>query len=181
MTARAFQVSPPASYTLPILIGLLCIPLVGLGVAVVAGEDTNDLRKMWPVLLILPAVFGLLLYGYRRRAVTLQDGLLVVRAGLGTRKVATTALDLERARVLDLREHTQLRPALKTGGMSLPGFHAGAFRMRDRLNKGFYLLTDQQRVLWLPQRDGGALLLSLEQPEQLLDALRAVAHPGRAR
>lgn len=83
--------------------------------------------------------------------------------------------------MVDLREHTQLRPALKTGGMSLPGFHAGPFRMRDRLKKGFYLLTDQQRVLWLPQRDGGALLLSLEQPQQLLDALRTVARPARGR
>jgi len=34
------------------------------------------------------------------------------------------------------------------------------------------LLTDLQRVLVLPRRDGSVLLLSLQQPEALLRALR---------
>lgn len=178
---RIFEVSPSPGHALPMLVGLFLLPLIGIGIAMATGEQSTDLRQMWPVLLVLPAVFGLLLLAFRRREVALQDGVLVVRAGLHTRKVAVAALDLDAARVVDVREQTQLRPALKTSGMSLPGFHAGAFRMRDRLSKGFYLLTDPQRVLWLPQRNGGALLLSLVQPQQLLDALRAVAHPQRAR
>lgn len=182
MTApHTFQVSPSPGYTLPILIGLFLIPLIGLGIAFATGDESTDLREMWPVALILPPSFAMVLYAFHRRAVTLQDGLLVIRAGLHTRKVAPSALDLDRARVIDLREHTQLRPLLQTSGMALPGFHAGSFRMRDRLKKGFYLLTDQQRVLWLPQHDGYALVLSLDQPLQLLDALRTVAQARHAR
>ncbi len=180
-TPRTFQVSPPPGYTLPILIGLFVLPLIGLGIAIVTGGESTDLREMWPAALILAASFALVLYAFHRRAVSLHEGILVIRAGLHTRKVAASALDLDRARVIDLREHTQLRPILQTSGMALPGFHAGSFRMRDRFKKGFYVLTDQQRVLWLPQHDGFNLLLSLDQPQQLLDALRTVAQPRHAR
>ena len=38
----------------------------------------------------------------------------------------------------------------------------------------FCLVTDRHRVLWLPQRDGkDQLLLSLQHPQGLLDALKA--------
>ena len=56
----------------------------------------------------------------------------------------------------------------------MPGFHAGRFRLREKFGKAFCLLTDRHRVLWLPLRDGkDQLLLSLEQPQALLDALKA--------
>jgi hypothetical protein len=64
--------------------------------------------------------------------------------------------------------------------MSVIGFAAGHFRLREKFGKAFCLLTDRQRVLWLPLRDGKTqLLLSLERPQALLDALRAQLH-GRA-
>ena len=57
--------------------------------------------------------------------------------------------------------------------MSLPGYQAGHFRLRAKLGKAFCLVTDTRRVLWLPMRDGKQqLLLSLERPQALLDALR---------
>jgi len=58
--------------------------------------------------------------------------------------------------------------------MSMPGFHAGHFRLRGDFGKAFCLLTQRDRVLWLPLRDGKQqFLLSLERPQALLDALRA--------
>jgi hypothetical protein len=124
---------------------------------------------------------SLLYMGLRRRSVTLENDFLVIRAGLNTLRVAVSALDLERARIVDLAEHTELRPMIRTNGMSLPGLHAGWFRMRDRWRKGFYLVTDRRRVLWLPERDGPQLLLSLEKPQALLSALQDMAQRCDAR
>ena len=107
----------------------------------------------------------------KRRRIALEDGVLVVAATLYTRKTAVTALDLAQARIASLDEHTEFRTGMKTNGYALPGFQAGHFRLRNRA-KAFCLLTTQQRVLILPQRDGAFLLLSPERPQALLDALR---------
>lgn len=126
-----------------------------------------------PALLVVLLVLAILLLAMKRRAVELRDGILDIRAAMYRKRVATAELDLQRARIVDLEERTELRPLLKTNGMSLPGFHAGHFRLRDKFGRAFCLLTDRRRVLWLPLRDGkNQLLLSLQQPQALLDALR---------
>lgn len=109
----------------------------------------------------------------KRRRVQRHGQVLQVVAGLFSHRVPIDSIDLERARVVDLDERTELRPAIKTFGMALPGYSAGHFRLRQKLGKAFCLVTDRRRVLWLPLRDGKQqLLLSLEHPHALLDALR---------
>ncbi len=83
-------------------------------------------------------------------------------------------MDLANARIVDLAEHTELRPAFKTNGFGMPGFSAGHFRLRG-LRKAFCLLTDRSRTLVLPLRDGTLLLLSPEKPQVLLQQLRQLA------
>ena len=105
--------------------------------------------------------------------VVLADDHTVVRAGLNTRRVPVNAIELERARILDLDRQVELLPGRKTLGASLPGYQTGWFHTRQ-WGKGFYLLTERQRVLWLPERDGRHVLLSLHQPQMLLAALNAM-------
>lgn len=134
----------------------------------------QSVHGVLPACVIVPLVLAFLLLAMRRRSVTLQDGVLDVRAAMYRKRVAVTELDLERARAVNLAERTELRPWLKSNGMSMPGFHSGHFRLRGDFGKAFCLLTQRERVLWLPLRDGKQqLLLSLERPQALLDALRA--------
>jgi len=107
------------------------------------------------------------------------DGLEVAGALLFARKVPVADLDLDKARILDLGEHTEFRPLLKFGGFALPGFKVGHFLLRNR-RRAFCLLTSSDRTLLLPQRDGKFLLLSPDQPQALLDALRRLAHGTRS-
>ncbi len=157
--------------------------MVGLGgilpLAIIVGvwlsRDAAFTTGVLPALLIIPLVLGLMLLAMARRSVQLRDGVLDVRAAMYRKRVAVAELDLQRARVVDLQEHTELRPVFKTNGIFLPGYHAGHWRLREKLGKAFCLLTDRRRVLWLPAHDGATqLLLSLERPQALLDALRAV-------
>lgn len=109
-----------------------------------------------------------------RRRVVLADGVLKIAAGINTAKIAVDQLDPAAARIVDLDVDKNLAPRTKTMGANLPGLKAGHFRLRDR-RRAFVLVTDRQRVLTLPQRNGRMLLLSLERPQQLLDALARLA------
>lgn len=171
MSTREFAVVPPdlRMALAPLAFGLA----LGLGaIALAAGEDP----RVWLAALPLALVCALVALMLRRRRVRLEDGMLVVEGGLHRARVPVAGLDLAHARVLDLAEHTTLRPLFKRFGMALPGYKAGHFRLRDG-SKAFVLLTDTRRVLVLPETSGRRLLLSLQQPQALLDTLCAAAPP----
>ena len=175
--ARSFAVTPPSPHAWWIMAMLLLLPAVAVVAILFGGEKAADpeaaIGTSVALLVIAVASIGSAI-GLKRRRVQLHGQVLQVVAGLFSHRVPIDSIDLERARVVDLDEHTELRPAIKTFGMALPGYSAGHFRLRQKLGKAFCLVTDRRRVLWLPLRDGkNQLLLSLEHPQALLDALRA--------
>lgn len=99
------------------------------------------------------------------------DTLLVAAALIFARKVPISDLVLDKARVLNLDEHSEFKPMLQLGGFGLPGFRAGHYLLRNR-RLAFCLLTTRRNVLLLPQRDGKLILVSPDKPQVLLDALR---------
>ena len=156
---------------------LLLLPAIAVLAMFFARQNTGDPEALagTSIALVVIAVATIACAaGLKRRRVEFDGHMLLVVAGLFSRRVAVDRIDLERARIVNLEEHTELRPAIKTVGMSLPGYQAGYFRLREKLGKAFCLVTDRHRVLWLPQRDGkDQLLVSLEHPQALLDALKA--------
>lgn len=133
--------------------------------------------RLWLVLPALLVSLALLAFVLGRTRVTLDGGTLTIAAGLHTRRIAVASLDPASALIVDLREHGELRPLVKIFGTRLPGAAMGHFRLRDR-RPAFVLVTDRSRVLVLPQKPGATgtgkvLLLSLQKPQSLLDALHA--------
>ena len=180
---RNFAVTPPPTYSIAFMVALGgALPFLIIAGMLWSGRmDSAGLIRFLPVLVLVTAVLGLSLLAMKRRSVTLAGQVLDVRAALFRERTPVTDIDLEKARVVDLAERMDLRPAVKTMGMSLPGFHAGRFRLRGKLVKAFCLITDRDRVLWLPLHNGkDQLLLSMERPQDLLDALHA-AMGGHAR
>jgi hypothetical protein len=170
-----FAVAPLRKLARVSVVGLLLIlPIALIGLGVVSSRPAGP--GVWLALSAALAVSVLIAAATARRAIVLEADRLTVKAAIYTRRVMVSEIDLERARVLDLAEHPELRPGLKTNGFALPGFSAGHFRGRDR-GKMFCLLTDN-RVLDLPLTDGSRLLISPERPQAVLDALRQRA-PGR--
>jgi uncharacterized protein (TIGR03382 family) len=161
----------------------LWVPLLLSGLALSAGLLSGyrgSVLHMLPVFPIMALGGAGLAWMVRRRRIRLDNRELQITATLYTRKVAVEAIDLSRARVVSLEERTELKPRFKTNGFSAPGFHAGHFRLRN-LTKAFCLITDRTRVLSLPLRDGGQILLSQEKPHLLLDRLRELADIPRRR
>lgn len=167
--SQEFALRPvnPLAFLLP----GIALAAAAAGVAVIAFRGDAKVAWVLPIALLSAAMIGFTL---RRRHVRLEDGVLSIAAGFNSRRVGVGEIDLDGARIVDLAEHTHLKPALKTMGSSLPGYHTGHFRLRDR-SKAFLLLSDRSRVLVLPEKSGRKLLLSLERPQALLDALRRVA------
>jgi len=95
------------------------------------------------------------------------------------KRVPVSAMRLDEARIVDFAEHGRYKPSIKTNGYGVPGFQSGHYRMADR-SKAFCLITDSSRVLYVPLRDGSALVISPDRPRALLDALQALAGPPRA-
>ena len=104
--------------------------------------------------------------------------MLDITATLYRRQLPLAALDMDKAQVLDLDAHREWRPLLRTNGMGLPGLRAGWYRSRN-FTRMFCLLTTWNRVLVLPEHAGGAILLSAERPQDLLQALRDMADASR--
>lgn len=178
-----FPVLPPPVHatTFLVLLGGVVPFLVLAGVLWFRQMDLDGLVRLWPAIVMVVLALGFSLLAMQRRSVNMVGGVLDVRAALFRERTPIADIDLARARVVDLAEHKMLSPVLKTWGMSLPGFHAGRFRLRGKLAKAFCLITDRRRVLWLPLQNGNdQLLLSLERPQALLDSLHA-ATGGRPR
>ena len=175
--SRAFAVTPPPSHAWMVMAMLLLLPAVAVVAIFLFVEKTPNPQAasgMGIALLVIALAAIACVIGLKRRRVQLDGQTLKIVAGLFSHRLPVDRIDLEHARIVNLDERNELRPTLKTFGMSLPGYQAGYFRLRDKLGKAFCLVTDRRRVLWLPQRDGKEqVLLSLEQPQALLDALRS--------
>lgn len=175
-TSHSYAViAPPSAARMIALAIAATVGATGLALALAHNNAGNPFSPaLWMATCAAALALGALCLLQWRRSVALEAGVLVIKAGLNTRRVPASSIELERARIIDLQQRAELLPGRKTLGASLPGYQTGWFRTRQ-WGKGFYLLTARERVLWLPERDGPHLLLSLQQPQALLAALNAMA------
>ena len=172
MTARQeFEVVPAGAFALAFPLSVVGVFAFGLSVALFIGIDQpHVLIGALPAFLVVVPVIALVVRGMRRPLVRLEDGVLQC-GRLPRVRVPVAGLDLEAARIVDLDREPDLRPTFRLLGTSLPGFKAGWFRLRHGV-RAFLIVTARGKVLVLPRRDAGPVLLSVVRPEALLDALR---------
>lgn len=125
-------------------------------------------------LLLMSALWALLDKAMHRHELTLSADSLEVKSSFYSRVVPLSELRLHEARVIDLDERTEFKPAAKSNGYAVPGFHSGHFRLRNR-EKAFVAIAGERRALWLPTVRDAGLLLQPQQPDALLNRLRELA------
>lgn len=177
------QLAPPgerAGLVLFLLVGALPVALVAVSVGLQVMDGAGGTGTLLLAVAITAPAFLALWWVLRvfmhRRALRASIDALDVRSSFYHCHVDLSALDLEQARVVNLDEHPELRPLLKTNGFSLPGFRSGWFRLRNR-RRCFVAMAAGPRVLWLPT-DAHDLLLETRDPSALLSRLRQLATPG---
>lgn len=132
-------------------------------------------------LAIATLITVLLCWLFFRRRVQLDGNVLSVHSTFYSKHTPVQQMDLQHAAVVDLKQDPRHGLRRKTNAYGMPGFHSGHYRLQGG-GKGFALVTDVHRVLVIPVRDGPTLLLSMAEPQSLLDALRRAATPaGRPR
>jgi hypothetical protein len=131
-------------------------------------------RVVW-ILFSIVIVIGslaLLLLGARRPNFEPTPEGLRIRGSLYGRTIPAAQLALEKARVVDLNSVPELQPKWRTNGVGLPGYSAGWFRLRNG-EKALVFLTNRRRALYIPTTAGYSLLISPDDPDALMNEMRA--------
>ncbi|HST44378.1 MAG TPA: hypothetical protein VLK29_04040, partial [Luteimonas sp.] len=108
-----------------------------------------------------------------RHRLSLSTDALLLATGFYRRRVPVASMDLDAARVVDLRERLELRPR-KVNATSAPGLRSGWFRVGGG-RRVLVAMTNGHRVLWIPTRGEFDLMLQVRQPYALLERLTAMA------
>jgi len=127
----------------------------------------------------LLALFVWCAWASRHTVVLVADGGLRIANTPYGRRIPLAELIEEGAIPVDLTRDLEYQPVLRTNGIGLPGYGAGWFRLRDG-QKALAFLTDRRRVLYLPTRAGYGLLVSVADPDRVIDAIRRARQTGAA-
>jgi hypothetical protein len=180
------QLAPPGARSGAWLFALAFVLPVAITVVVVAVAASRagavrqaDYAAAGGITLFCGALWWVLARFMRRQALTLSADALDVRSSFYRFRAPLAELKLEQARVVDLDEHTELKPTLKTNGFSIPGFHSGWFLLRNR-RRTFLAIAAGRRKLWLPGNGRRDLLIEPRDPAALLAQLRTLAESGPA-
>ena len=147
---ESFPIAPAATKAVAFLPVLLAVALI-------------------PVLVIV----GTSLAGARSARFEISPSGLTLRGDLYGRTLAPQQLRPENARRVDLGASPELTPKRRTLGTGLPGYQAGWFRLANG-ERALLYLTDRSRAVYVPTTDGYSLLLSPEDPDGFLSALRSI-------
>jgi hypothetical protein len=173
MNRQDFPIVPTGRFAaaLPLLVGGVFVLGAIVAIVVAPAAPRVLLAALAPLFVVVPLA-GLVAWALRHPRVSLDDGVL--QAGRLPRvRVPVRDFELDAARLVDLDAPAErpLTPLFRLFGTRLPGYRAGWFWLRNRAH-AFLVVTDPRRVLLLPRRDGGPLMLSVERPDALLAALR---------
>jgi len=134
-------------------------------------------KALWIVAVICAVVAIVLLallftaYSSRHSRVEVRADSMKLVGDFWGRTLPLEHLDLAAARVVDLDATPEYYPRRRTFGTGLPGYASGWFRLKGG-GKALVYLTSRRRVVYIPTSQGYALLLSVDEPERLLAALR---------
>lgn len=126
-----------------------------------------------PVLLVA-IVLGSSFIGMRSARFEVSNSGLRLTGDLYGRTIPAADLRGGSASLIDLKETSELQPTRRTFGTGLPGYQAGWFRLRNG-EKALLYVTDPARVVYVPTRADYAVMLSPKNPEEFLNAIRAIA------
>jgi len=171
--SRTLPLAGSLSKPLIWLVAITGVAFVGIAVALTAAIAHTPPAKAPPPYFVY-LVLGVVLLGQllavrmvTRANVSIDQGELVVRTGMGSRRIRLSALRKHGLQIVNLNERRQLRPFLRTWGTGLPGFSGGWFRLRNG-EKALCIVLGRERVSHLrSDEDDLTILLSLAEPEKL--------------
>ncbi|HEV2304657.1 MAG TPA: PH domain-containing protein [Candidatus Acidoferrales bacterium] len=170
--SQTFRIVPARAatiWTLGVIVAFLLILAAAL-LFLSAGH-----RPSW-MFLGLPIIAAAVLFGYiahstRHVSFDLSPSGLRIRGDMYGRFIPVASLLPSEAKAIDLRSDGGDELTLRTNGIGLAGYQSGWFRLVNG-QKALVFLTERDRAIFLPTRDGYSLLLSPQEPDAFLAALK---------
>jgi len=153
MEPRIFPMEPVSASSLAWLWGIMAVTVVAL--------------------LGLTVMMGWSLHAARHARFEISPEGLRIRADIYGRMIPGPSLVKEAAQRIKLDRSSDFRPRWRTNGLGLPGYQAGWFKLANG-EKALLFLSDRSRAVYIPTREGYALILSPDDPDQFLAALKAM-------
>lgn len=107
---------------------------------------------------------------------TVSNEGLRLQGDLYGRLIPLKSLKLDEAVVTNLNADTDHQPTRRTMGTGLPGYSAGWFKLRNG-TKALLYVTDRTHVARIPTTEGYMVLVSVAEPQALIDALKLQRAP----
>ncbi len=167
MKTFSFKKSPVPLYFTLVMLGFL-----GFMAFLPPKENADTLLAR---IILLSLAFLCILFYYRSQTskLVLSPTELQIFGDVTNYTVQVGNLQLEQIRTLDLRLEPKLHAAFRTWGTGLPKYATGHFTLANE-QEAFIFVSDDARVVYIPTTKGKDLLLSLEQPEAFIAALKEV-------
>jgi hypothetical protein len=143
----------------------------------IAAASTRALWFLLPVILIPLFIVSMVLFGLftgMRARFEVSPAGLRIAGDLYGRTIPLAELRGGSARRLDIRESGEFQPTRRTWGTGLPGYRAGWFRLRNG-EKALLYVTDPGKTVYVPTTQNFAVMLSPDDPDGFLSAIRSVA------
>ena len=135
-----------------------------------AGTSASALLVLLvPVVLLLGVLW---LSWPRSLKIEVSPSALRLRGSVYGRVIPRSELLVERLQVVDTRDDSPYALARRTNGIGLPQYAVGWFRLKNG-EKALAFVTQRQKVVHLPTRQGYSLLLSVEDHEGFAASLSA--------
>jgi len=104
-------------------------------------------------------------------SVRIDNDQLVMDTVLYGKKLPMAEIRRQEVEIIELHKGSLFEPKWRTNGLGMPGFQLGWFKLRNG-EKALLAVTDRSRVVRIPTTNGYSIMVSVRQPEMLVESLR---------
>lgn len=109
---------------------------------------------------------------YNSRAY-IGDDYIKLSGGFFSRTILISDIEVSKMRVIDMSTDPELSPKHRSVGIRVPGYSSGWFKLKNK-EKALLFVTNENRVAYIPTKQGYSILTSVDRPQQFLDEISAL-------
>jgi hypothetical protein len=135
------------------------------------GFKPVSLAVAFVVLLGVGGILGFFVYQARNAAFSINQAGIKIGPGIYGRLIPWNRIDITGVRVINLHLEKQYQAKWRLNGAGLPGYSAGWFKLYNN-EKALLFVTDASRVVYIPTLDKYSVLLSPQDADEMVEAIR---------
>ena len=174
----SFALTPPQTMA-TLILAAIAVGCLAIGVRLFTFETPETwmawiMRGSTALVVALAGLFVYFLWGAFHSTVTIEGDSIHLQVPIYAVTVAMDSIDAEKARILNLAKNCEFKPGIRTNGLGVPGYQLGRFGLKNG-HRARLALTTTSSVAYVPLVSRAALLLSVEEGDKFIAALKSAA------